>query len=125
MEYDSKNCIVFRSDLIAPMIFQALSNYEDIHTNLKAELIKKLNSKIKLGFIDRILGREKKVVTNDNIFDFLYEGYFLSDDGVKYVRSVRKLNRFVELYEFVTAFEQINSSVHLSEEDITLIKEYV
>jgi len=124
MEYDSKNCIVFRSDLIAPMIFQALSNYEDIHTNLKAELIKKLNSKIKLGFIDRILGREKKVVTNDNIFDFLYEGYFLSDDGVKYVRSVRKLNRFVELYEFVTAFEQINSSVHLSEEDITLIKEY-
>lgn len=125
MEYDSKNCIVFRSDLIAPMIFQALSNYEDIHTNLKAELIKKLNSKIKLGFIDRILGREKKVVTNDNIFDFLYECYFLSDDGVKYVRSVRKLNRFVELYEFVTAFEQINSSVHLSEEDIKLIKEYV
>lgn len=125
MEHDSKNCMVFRSDLIAPMIFQALTNYEDIHTNLKEELIKKLNSKIKLRFIDRILGREKKVVTNDNIFDFLYEGYFLSDDGVKYVRSVRKLNRFVELYEFVTAFEQINSSVHLSEEDIELIKEYV
>lgn len=125
MEHDSKNCMVFRSDLIAPMILQALTNYEDLHANLKAELIKKLNDEVKLGFIDRILGREKKVVTNDNIFEFLYEGYFLSDDGVKYVRSARKLNRFVELYEFVTAFEQINSSAHLSEEDIQLIKEYV
>lgn len=103
----------------------ALTNYEDLHANLKAELIKKLNDEVKLGFIDRILGREKKVVTNDNIFEFLYEEHFLSDDGVKYVRSARKLNRFVELYEFVTAFEQINSSAHLSEEDIQLIKEYV
>lgn len=123
---DATNCMTITSAMIAPIVFNALTNYETLHRELKTELVDKLNSEITVRFIDKILRRKKKVVTEDNIFYFLYdEGNFLSEDGWRYTQSLRTLGRLVELHEFVNAFDGIESIVRLSESDVALIKRYL
>ena len=114
------------SAMIAPIVFNALNNYETLHRKLKTELVEKLNSEITVRYIDKLLRRKKKTVTEDNIFYFLYdEGNFLSEDGWRYTQSLRTLGRLAELYEFVNAFDGIDTIVRLSESDVALIKRYL